>query len=209
MHIHMHSQSHTHTHFFPEWIPDQHQRKKYPSLFCPHSDKSIRSTRGESPGRAGMGQMNPSLYLRGKPLWSRVIANLVFSPAWQLLASPPLWEGCNLAQRPPTLFSPPRQSEGSPLAKLWPLQAQAEGLGLQNHFKDQALLLCQVLPAKTGPWSYSWYSALAHLFNYSYRLLRPWDSPGKNTGVGCHFLLQGIFLTQGSNPGLLHCRQML
>ena len=35
----------------------------------------------------------------------------------------------------------------------------------------------------------------------------PWDSPGKNTGVGCHFLLQGIFLTQGSNPGLLHCRQ--
>ena len=41
------------------------------------------------------------------------------------------------------------------------------------------------------------------------RLLCPWDSPGKNTGVGCHFLLQGIFLTQESNPGLLHCRQML
>ena len=35
------------------------------------------------------------------------------------------------------------------------------------------------------------------------------DSPGKNTGVGCHFLLQGIFLTQESNPGLLHCRQIL
>ena len=32
------------------------------------------------------------------------------------------------------------------------------------------------------------------------RLLCPWDSPGKNTGVGSHFLLQGIFLTQGSNP---------
>ena len=31
----------------------------------------------------------------------------------------------------------------------------------------------------------------------------------KNTGVGCHFLLQGISLTQGSNPGLLHCRQIL
>ena len=40
-------------------------------------------------------------------------------------------------------------------------------------------------------------------------LLYPWNSPGKNTGVGCHFLLQGIFLIQGSNPGLLHCRQML
>ena len=35
------------------------------------------------------------------------------------------------------------------------------------------------------------------------------DSPGKNTRVGCHFLLQGIFLMQESNPGLLHCRQIL
>ena len=41
------------------------------------------------------------------------------------------------------------------------------------------------------------------------RLLHPWDSPGKSTGVGCHFLLQGIFLTQGSKLGLLHCGQML
>ena len=35
------------------------------------------------------------------------------------------------------------------------------------------------------------------------------DCPGKNTGVGCRALLQGIFLTQGLNPGLLHCRQIL
>ena len=35
------------------------------------------------------------------------------------------------------------------------------------------------------------------------------DSPGKNTGVGCHALLQRIFPTQGSNPGLLHCRWIL
>ena len=41
------------------------------------------------------------------------------------------------------------------------------------------------------------------------RLLCPWDLPGKNTGVGCHFLLQGIFPTQGVNPGLLYCRQIL
>ena len=40
-------------------------------------------------------------------------------------------------------------------------------------------------------------------------LLRPWDFQGKSTGVGCHFLLQGIFPTQGSNPGLSHCRQTL
>ena len=36
------------------------------------------------------------------------------------------------------------------------------------------------------------------------RLQCPWDFPGKNTGVGCHFLLQGIFPTQGSNSGLLY-----
>ena len=41
------------------------------------------------------------------------------------------------------------------------------------------------------------------------RLLPPWDSPGKSTGVGCHFFLQGIFLTQRWNPGFLHCRQTL
>ena len=41
------------------------------------------------------------------------------------------------------------------------------------------------------------------------RRLCLWDSPGKNTGMGCHFLLQGIFLTQGSSLHLLHCRQVL
>ena len=46
-------------------------------------------------------------------------------------------------------------------------------------------------------WSYVLQSA---------RLLCPWDLPGKNTGVGCHFLLQGIFSTQGLNPCLLHCQ---
>ena len=44
------------------------------------------------------------------------------------------------------------------------------------------------------------------------RLLCPWGSPSKNPGVGCHALLQGIFLTQGSNLcllQLLYCRQIL
>ena len=41
------------------------------------------------------------------------------------------------------------------------------------------------------------------------RLLSQWNSPGKNIAVGCHFLLQGIFLTQEQNSGLLHCRQIL
>ena len=40
------------------------------------------------------------------------------------------------------------------------------------------------------------------------RLLRPWDFPGKSTGVHSLSFFQGIFPTQGSNPGLLHCRQI-
>ena len=39
---------------------------------------------------------------------------------------------------------------------------------------------------------------------YPTRLLYPWDFPGKNTGMGCHFFLQGISPTQGSNPCLSH-----
>ena len=50
---------------------------------------------------------------------------------------------------------------------------------------------------------------LATPWTIALQVLCPWDSPGKNTGVGCHFFLQGIFPTQGSNPGLLHCRQIL
>ena len=58
----------------------------------------------------------------------------------------------------------------------------------------------------------SWYSILppkqTHKNPYL-RLLCPWNSSGKDTGVGSHSLLQGIFPTQGSNSGLLHCRQIL
>ena len=41
------------------------------------------------------------------------------------------------------------------------------------------------------------------------RLLCSWNFPERNTGVGYHFLLHGVFLTQGLNPRLLHCRQTL
>ena len=43
----------------------------------------------------------------------------------------------------------------------------------------------------------------------AHRLLSPRDFPGVNTGVGCHFLLLGIFPAQELNPGLPHCRQTL
>ena len=58
----------------------------------------------------------------------------------------------------------------------------------------------------------------SELVNHVPLFVTPWtvtrqaslsNSPGKNTGVGCYLLLKGIFLTQGSNSGLLHCRWIL
>ena len=57
-------------------------------------------------------------------------------------------------------------------------------------------LLCQVWLLGT-PWT------------GTYQVPHPWISPGKNTGAGYHSLLKVISLTQGSNPGLLHCRKIL
>ena len=49
-------------------------------------------------------------------------------------------------------------------------------------------------------------NSLGHHGLWPDRLFCPWNSPGKNTRVGCHALLQGIFLTEGSNSGLPQCR---
>ena len=57
-----------------------------------------------------------------------------------------------------------------------------------------------------GEKSLSHVQLFATLWTVAYQALPPWDFPGKNTGVGCHFLLQGIFPTQGLNSGLPHCR---
>ena len=57
------------------------------------------------------------------------------------------------------------------------------------------LCICSVAQSRLTLWSYRLQAA---------RLLCPWDFPGKNIGVGCHFLLQEIFPTQGSNWHLLH-----
>ena len=50
---------------------------------------------------------------------------------------------------------------------------------------------------------------LATLWTVTLQFLYPWNFLGKNTGVGCHFLLQGKSPTQGSNTVLLNCRQTL
>ena len=53
------------------------------------------------------------------------------------------------------------------------------------------------------------YLTLCEPMDCTPRLLCLWNSPGKNTGVGSYSLLQGIFPTQGLNPSLLHCKQIL
>ena len=58
-------------------------------------------------------------------------------------------------------------------------------------------LVAQSCPTLQTPWT------------VACQFLCPRDSPGKNTGVGCHAHLQWIFPIQGLNPGLLHCRQIL
>ena len=58
-------------------------------------------------------------------------------------------------------------------------------------------------------WSLSHVQHFVTLLTVATRLLSPLNSSGKNTGVGCHFLLQETFPTQGLNPGLPHCRQTL
>ena len=58
-----------------------------------------------------------------------------------------------------------------------------------------------------SPFSCVWLFEI--LLTSACQALCPWNSPGKNIGVGSHFLLQGIFPTQGSNLGRLHCRQIL
>ena len=77
---------------------------------------------------------------------------------------------------------------------------------LQLRFLKRALFLSRFTPAhhptsKVGVVSRVWLFAGPRGLQPA-RVLCPWRSPGKNTGVGCHALLQGTFPTQGLNPGL-------
>ena len=60
------------------------------------------------------------------------------------------------------------------------------------------VLVAQLCPALCNPMDYSLLGSFC-----------PWNSPGKNARVGSHSFLQGIFLTQELNQGLLHCRRIL
>ena len=76
----------------------------------------------------------------------------------------------------------------------------AEAKGNQTHIAEDAVLclVTQSCPTLCDPMDCSLPGSSVH-----------GDSPRKNTGVGCHALLQGIFPTRGSNPRLLHCKSIL
>ena len=71
-------------------------------------------------------------------------------------------------------------------------------------------IICLNRPFTERPkWKVKVKVAQSHLTLRSHGLHSPWNSPGPNTGVGSLSLLQGILPTQGSHPGLPHCRQIL
>ena len=81
----------------------------------------------------------------------------------------------------------------------------------RNHgqaFKGMSLT-SHSLPLKLANWGESESRSVISNSLQPHGLYSPWKSPGQNTGVGSLPLLQGIFPTQGSNPSLPHCRQIL
>ena len=83
-----------------------------------------------------------------------------------------------------------------------PSEPPGKPINIEGMLDDISELMLNVVPAKMFVCSVTHslqpHGAIAH------QALLSWNFPGKNIGVGCHFLLQGIFLTQGLNPCLLH-----
>ena len=104
-----------------------------------------------------------------------------------------------------------------PLLCIYPEKTKTEKDTCTNMFTAALFTIARTRKQPRCPSTDDWIKKRCLVVSYSLqprglqpaRLLCPWDSPGKNTGVGSHSLLRGIFLTQGLNPGLLNFRQML
>ena len=106
---------------------------------------------------------------------------------WRGLPCPPLWDLPNPWIEIESLMSPSWAGRFSSTRATW--EAPQVLLCVLSHSLN--LTLCDPMDCSSPGFSVHG------------------DSQGKNTGVGCHALLQGIFPTQGSNLSLLHCRQIL
>ena len=95
----------------------------------------------------------------------------------------------------------------SPQIHLWGWLQQLTGIGLGNE-QPPVSILSSLGAHCLGGYSEVMSSVVSDSL-WPHGLYSPWNSLGQNTGVGSLSLLQGIFPTQGSNPGLLHCRQIL
>ena len=91
------------------------------------------------------------------------------------------------------------------LQRTFPIQ------GLNSHLLHCRWILYHWATRKVHPthWKWKWSHSVVSDSLRPHGLYSPWNSPGQNTGVGSLSLLQGIFPTQGSNPGLPHCRWIL
>ena len=100
----------------------------------------------------------------------------------------------------------------APLASVTRLPVSETVIGnisvLLNHPVCRTSLVVQDPTAAAMKGESESHSVVSHSLQ-SPGLCCPWNSPGQNTGVGSLSLLQGIFPTQGSNPGLPHCRWIL
>ena len=91
----------------------------------------------------------------------------------------------------------------------WHIREKRQPLGSKEYTRWDYIHTC-------GRW-WRWFGGLvakscltlATPWTVAHQVPLPWDVSGKNTGVDCPLLLQGIFPTQEVNPGLLHCRQIL
>ena len=91
----------------------------------------------------------------------------------------------------------PRRRQPTRLLRPWDSPGKSPGVGCH------CLLQCIKVKSESGSRSIVSDSLQPH------GLYSSWNSPGQNTGMGSLSLLHGIFPTQGSNPGLPHCRQIL
>ena len=140
-----------------------------------------------------------------KSMWQRVRHDWAFTfHIWSLLLNlPKTVYLMGLPNQLPTKFPHRCQKQGCPVALTKILELSSPLLSLTPHIQSISKSSSCTFKTHTDSHRFSLCVCL------TLWLLCPWDFPNKDTGVSCHFLLQGIFPTQRSNPGLLHCRLIL